>query len=583
MIKASSITSSDPMNLLEGKSKAGSEGGMQIEDFEKDMKCEVLKNEYIKQISQTMEGSPLYTRKDFSLEERGINMFASKRQVAELKESLQRVTETRSTLEEAESYCRFQISQAQSNGYITTNTAKYWLNKMSSEEYHWSQKADFIFDKLPDLVKNWRELSKDTEKVKEAVKNNKELAAIPEVKKILANKGMAGYKRARNRVSKALASIEAHKRDRTELYNEAKNALEHAAKSRKILSPHKVGMWLYRIFKSGTSNQNIIEFVRGKGEKSLHGLMNRWASVKYRYDVIETKRVTKGTPRGFQFANKSSFLEWHYSKRLAYVDEAEKRFSDVASENPKLLAIRRELDMGDWREAGILILEAENMDLTDAESRKLKSMRRYWMEHKFEKKEDEESSGLTTKEEARIELDRLYKLAGPLEQLYRKTEKVGKFDCLKSLLYNRIWCREKGFVLDEEKEREYEAKAAEVTRDRIKHGDKGDHTLGEVDCYKESSIRGYANTSIYKSQILYCGSGGFDALVTKMAAEDSSMFRYWTTLIPKGVSYSHQSFCVRTLNHKIKRCLRTINGPDVTPKPKKQSSAKQSSSYSLAS
>ena len=553
-------------------------------DYERELQCKFLNDKCMERLTGIMQASPLYTEKDLDLERRGLKMFEEKMQTEELKQSYENTPALKSELDAAEQEFNRQMGRARANNWITDNTLKYWTNKLSSKNYHWSQKVQFIYDKLPHLVSNWEKMTNDIKKIKDEIKKDPTLKNIPAVNIVETGKGLKKFTDWRNAISEALGIIEATKRGRTELFKEAKQILSSAVK-KDVLSSHKVGEWLHRIFESNAPVELIRKFVQGSDDKSLKGLIGRWTMVRERYDKIEIKRVKVGTPRSFSFVKTEKFLDWHYSKRLAYVEEAEKRFTDIEKENPLILDIRRELDCEDWATAAHLIGKAENELVSEKDKEKLKSLKRYLKEH-----QTTGISGSATFEEEgedpHAELERLLSiLPSSLQSLYRKSIHAGKFKCLSSIMYNRVWCHEKGRVLDDNKEEEMRQHATEDTRTRLEEGDNKDqHVATDVDSYKEPSIRSYSYTGINKSQTLFVSSTGHDALVAKMHQEDSYLFRYWTTLIPDGVDYGTHSYVVNNINYKIKSCLRKIESPKASvaskPSPSKSAGA---TSYAMSS
>ena len=249
------------------------------------------------------------------------------------------------------------------------------------------------------------------------------------------------------------------------------------------------------------------------------------------------------------------------------MNEANQRFADFEKEKPIFLDIRRELDMEDWDSAQALIEKAEEMDLNSDDQNKLKSLRWYLREHRKEEvgiKTDKDGKEEESPEE---ELGRLLNLVpDSLRSLYRKSIQAGKWNCLKALMYNRVWCHEKGKVLDESREEELEDRATEVTKNRLNHGDQGEHTLCDVDQFHNPSIRGYANTGINKSQILFAGPSGYDSVLAKMKQEDCWRFRYWTTFIPKGISFGTHAYVVKKLNHQISSVVRKMQSSSASYK-----------------
>ncbi|MCF7844759.1 MAG: hypothetical protein K9M03_02950 [Kiritimatiellales bacterium] len=556
----------------------GMNGSYEREESSEKEQCERLKKRCLSALSSLMSSSSMYTEKDLALEKRGLSMYAEEENADELRYSLERIPNIKSRLDRAKSDFTAQISSAQSAGYITSATANHWRKKISSSKYHWSEKEDFIQNKFPRLMHNWEVLTRDINTVKSEASKNRIFADIPEVKKVIGKKTtLKKYKDWRNAVSEALGAIEANKRLQQDLFRKAKSMLEGAAP--KDMSSKKVGVWLHRIFKSNAPNDKIAKFINGGGADSLSGMINRWNGVRTRYDKIENKRKKGDEPRGFHFVTTDKFLEWHYTKRLAYVDEAEKRFVDVATENPILLAIRRELDSQDWESAGIIIKQAESELLSENDKNKLSSMKWYLREHQSEN--PVEKAGKTkepqTKESAQGELDQiLSSLPTVLQPLYKKAINSGKFYCLAALMYNRVWCREKGNVLTGHKEVVMRESAPEDTKRVLENGDDGRLRNAAVSAYREPSMRGYANTGINAPQLLHVGAGGQDALVAKMMSEDNERFRYWTTLIPEGVDYGTHSYIVKKLNRQIKGCLRTIDSSSAPTIQKKSASTSSS-------
>ncbi|MBU2213097.1 hypothetical protein KKC44_04985 [Patescibacteria group bacterium] len=557
-----------PDSIVKAK---GSDVASAPEDYSAKTKCEGLKKRCISELNTLMSSSALYTATDLELEKRGLHKYTEEENVDELKYSLERIPRIKERLDNAKSDCISQITAAQAAGYITSQTARHWLSKLSSSKYHWSEKEDFIHNKLPRLIHNWAVLTRDIKSVESAAKGNRMFADLPEVQKVLSkNNSMKKYNDWRNAVSEALGAIEADKRLQQDLFKKAKTILEGAVHA-KALSLKKVGSWLHRIFKSNAPNDKIADFINGSGAASLSGLIDRWSSVRSRYDKIENKRKVGNDPRGFHFVTTEKFLDWHYTKRLAYVEEAEKRFVDVAKEKPILLAIRRELDSQDWESAAVLIRRAESEALSESDSSKLSSMKRYLREHQSENPVEEKTGEPQTKEESETELQQLLSQLPPvLQPLYRKSINAGKFFCLAALMYNRVWCREKGHVLDGHKETILRESSEDDTKRVLEHGDDRMLRNAAVSSYHEPSIRGYSCTGINAPQVLHVGYGGQDALVAKMASEDNERFRYWTTLIPEGVDYGTHSYIVKKLNRQIKRCLRNIDSsstPAIRNKP----------------
>ncbi|MBU0767111.1 hypothetical protein KKF55_05040 [Patescibacteria group bacterium] len=562
----------------------GEDGADTMEDYKTQSECENLRRLCTQKLQRFVTSSELFTERDLKAYEDILTdsklTLAGKVTYAQKKEALEEnisefIPRTMENISRAEDVFYGMLATAHSRDTITHETAMYWHDKIKSKKIPWWEKEKFIYEKFPHMVANWETLTRDIEKVKNSVKQNRMFADIPAVKNVIGEKtSLKKYKDWRNAVSEALGAIEAEKRLQQNLFRKAKTILESAASS-KVLSSKKVGMWLHRIFKSNASNDKIEKFVSGSGASSLSGMINRWSSVQNRFDKIENERKKGDEPRGFHFVTTDKFLDWHYTKRLAYVGEAEKRFVNVATENPILLAIRRELDSQDWESAAIIIKQAESEPLSEKDKIKLSSMKWYLREYQSENPV-EKTDDPQTKEDYKEELDHLISaLPTVLQPLYKKAINAGKFYCLSAIMYNRVWCREKGQVLTGHKEVVLNESSEEDTKRVLENGDDGRLRNAAVSAYREPSIRGYANTGINAPQILHLGSGGQDALVAKMMTDDNERFRYWTTLIPEGVDYGTHSYVVKKLNPQIKKCLRNIESSSA-PTIRKKSSSKSS-------
>jgi hypothetical protein len=551
----------------------GDDGASEFGDLEEFRRCESLRARCIQQLHALASSSKMYTGRDIAIYEReglsdeafeksGVTSIRKREQY--LEENLDRhIPETERKIRELESKFEKHIQAARASRCITEGNITRWRNRLLASNAYWWEKEKFINEKMLEYIERWNKIA-DKRRQLMSDPRVKGLSAddVDEIDIFLDEEAFlnAHYEKRVGLVSQVRAALLSRNTGRAPLYKQAKARLESAAHQGHI-SKNKVGVWLDRIFSSNASRDKIEEFLNGSGSKSLEGLIGNWAVVSGRFDMIERKKQQQGEemPRGFHFVNKSSFLEWHYSKRLAYVDEAERRFVDVQKETPDLLGIRHELDQKDWDEAEVRMKRAESMDLDEADREKLRSMRRYMTENRPRKRERPPQ----TPEDARAEIDDMI-AAMPmvLQPLYRDSIRRGKARCLMSLMYNRVWCQERGRVLDNEKEIKLRNRATEDTERALQDGDDGKLKNSDVTTYKEKSIRGYAGAGlgngINAPQVLHMGAGAHGAVVTRMEEEDCHLFRYWSTLIPQGVDYSQHSYIVKNQHHRIKACLRIL-------------------------
>lgn len=457
------------------------------------------------------------------------------------------------------------INEARSKGWITESYAQLWEKRLRDESVVWFKKKQYLTGKFfaKNYAKTWKEVYEGKEKVK---KLQKELGINPNAYEELAtitseSFDQKKYPEKKGDIDRALGFLAALKTKRKSQYDQASRELKEAA-GRDEISESSVGTWLRRIFESKASPEKIQQFLTGKEKTSLRSLRKNWAEVSQKFNDIETQRKKEGTPTNFHFVSKEFFLEWHYVKRLTYVEEAKRRFIEIAEENPRLLEVRRELDNEDWDSAEYLIKELKQESLEPEDTKKLLSMEYFLRAHRpieenEEGKQEEESdemAGTAANEEIR-QLLQFIPLS--LQPLYIDAMKMGYgvFNCLTALMYNRVWCHQ-NHVMTEHKEQVLRESAAEETMMHLREG----HTKGFENndaSFKKPAIRPYRGE--WSPQVLHVGSEGHGTLLSTMQDEQGNQaFEYWTTMIPRGVPYGMHEYIVKNVHHKLKRSMRTL-------------------------
>jgi len=491
------------------------------------------------------------------------------------------------------------INEAEKNKWILGSSAAKWRKRL--KEGSWQEKRKFIQEKLPEFQKNWKSLADDYKKMralekklglgKEDFKAHKELAAVHSDD---FKGGKLKFQARRDLVDKAIAYLtsmdkgpakgpqsEQHKA----LYAEAKKQLETAAQ-KGVLAKDKVGHWLRRIFESGAPAEKIQKFLNGEGSSPLSELVNNWTDVRNRFTEIEKRRQMEGTPASFHFVHMDVFLKWDYNKRLAYVEEAGRRFEDMQNERTDFLKIRNALDTKDWDGAEELIAEAKGKDLPEKERSKLTSMERFLKEHRTDmnvKEKKETPTDEEVVEEAR-------QLIGKIPNSERSTfeaclgEDPNTFWVLSTLWYNRVWCAEHGY---KERIEGYAARtnARELTEMRINFGHGRGHEVNDV-------------TGKNNEQPAIRDQRGFRAAQTLITDEESKEkirrtckentanrdFWYWTSIVPKGVKYEDHEYIVKNILPRLKKLSREMDrrGISYTRVGPVRSKSKEAAAYRSA-
>lgn len=451
------------------------------------------------------------------------------------------------------------INHALHEKWISQQSYDKWMARLKDGNVHHWKKEQFLTEKFPGWYRNWEKLHEDTEKMKKLCEEKGiKTTDLPEVAVVHAH-GFRDmhYAFRRGAVDKALAVLAANRTNRKDLYVQAKHMLNQAVRD-DALSKAKIGTWLRRIFESNADPKKIEEFITGKGNMPLPVLIQKWRMASVQFDKLEDRIEKEGKPPSFSFISKQKFLDMHYESRMAYLQEAEYRMKDtqLASMHPLILDIRREIDAKDWGSAEYLIRRAHATDLPSADMQKLASMEQYLQTQKSEHGGKNPVESIDPEVELEMLLSQVPAIVQPLfRSAVERGESVTR--CLKSLWYNRVWCRQHGH-LDDQKEEILRQRSEKDTQKVLKEGQgKGYANINTR--HGRPVVRKYQRGE-WAPQVLHYTKDMHESLTEDITTgKDNYSFKYWTTLIPKGVDYETHAYVLRDVFPRIMSCVRKID------------------------
>jgi hypothetical protein len=441
---------------------------------------------------------------------------------------------------------------------ISLQSIGEWDERFKRENVHYMQRKEFIHNKLPTYIENWRRVAKRRgELLKNPACKKLSAADIPDIDKFFDEETFLNlhYNERSGLCAMVQAALSAGGSRMQEFYGKAKDMLQRAANDG-VIAKGKVGTWLERIFESKADPALIEAFVSGKGDLPLATLIGRWRKVAEDFDTLQKRVDKEGKPPSFSFITKKKFLDMHYESRLAYLREAEHRMKDreIAGVPPLLLDIRRELDAKDWDSAEHLIGQVRRKELSAFDLQKLQSMEQFL---RTQRKEQGVKSN-TEHGDPHAELRSLIgELPAVVQPLFTKTAQRGEgaMRCLKSLWYNREWCRQHGHLSDEREELLRQRSRSDTER-VVKQGHGKGYENNTLE-YGTPAVRQYRG--VWAPQILHFNSGGEAPLLEMMVREQHNhAFKYWTTLVPQSVDFATHSYVLHGLFPRIMRCVRRI-------------------------
>ncbi|MDB4978912.1 MAG: hypothetical protein JWM56_1098 [Candidatus Peribacteria bacterium] len=463
------------------------------------------------------------------------------------------------------------IDHARSQEWISNESAAEWRGRLKQGDK--AERKKFIDTILPAYEKNWEKLSTDIARMKTLQKElhvtDKE---VPELHDVLAKDfSRQKYPKKQDLVDMALAALAAYKKsggktenteteiDMKELFQNAKNMLTNAAREG-ILAQNKISHWLRRIFESKADPALIQDFLSGKGKMPLTTLMQSWRNVRGEFNTIETKRESKGTPRSFHFVHANVFLSWHYERRKAYVNEADKRFEDVERERVDFLRVRHELDAHNWEEADALIRHIQPDSLTIEDNQKLESMQKYLRENRIVEEKPPENPPTSQVVQEMEDALNLISVAWVRDMLRKGCNKgYQSLWTLSATFRNREWSWEKGY-LDAEKEETLRQAAKEETYEHIEegHGNDFENNSFTGDTARSEAVRTQKDAT--SSQVLHVNASSAESFLNTVIEPNKTnrQIFYYTSAIPEGLNFSEHKFIIEHVFPILKRNTRIL-------------------------
>ena len=348
------------------------------------------------------------------------------------------------------------------------------------------------------------------------------------------------------------------------LHSQAKSILMGAVSSG-AMSKNKVGKWLESLF---SKNRSLVE-IRNILQGELKEYIGIWTKIRYKYDRLEREIAKKGVPPGINRLTPQAFLDLDFFQRENYVQEAEyalnlleKGFSNKPIDKMKL-EIRSLIAQKDWDGAKIAIADAYKV----AEGEDVYELRS--MENTIrlsatpeEVAEQPEQPAAQILEDLR---STLFEVPASIRDLYIHALQAGPqvFSSLSTLLYNRVWCWNNGY-LDDEIEGKLSRNAKVETKEVVENGHRPSGLesidLDVVDeTQKGQAMRPYNKTWAPTYMRIDASNGSScGALVNELRGKEEAR-DYWTTLSIKNVTYEKQRELVVGVNYRLKSGIRKLH------------------------
>jgi hypothetical protein len=380
--------------------------------------------------------------------------------------------------------------------------------------------------------------------------------------------GKLKYPERRWRLDNALALLKTFdkkdskemKKGKEELTAKAKNEIGKAIYA-KAVNEAKAMRWLEErvLVKPPKELEKYIEV-------DLRAYVANCIRTRVAYDLVESK-MGKNTPQGFNRVTPAKFLTLTLNQRKSYVEQAKQRLNLAEAPSPRemeniKLGIRHALDTKEWQEAEELLGQARTLceqgKGVERDRFELDSMERYLKEFRTKEQKDQQpmKNARETLEQMRMAYDQI---PTPLKPLYLSAmNDPDTLGAIAACTYNRIWCREHGYLTDDrEKKLEQQATSETQTLAREgKHRKKGldNVKLGVVtDKQHDPAVRRY-DEGEWAPTIIHMPPNTHQHFLSVLETrKNNHAFRYWTTLIPTDVPYEQQESLVKNVNWVLKR------------------------------
>lgn len=470
-----------------------------------------------------------------------------------------------------------QLRSAQTNGWISKESAARWRDKLKNHSASWTETKRSLEEFDHRYYRNWQVLGSDSEQVKRLRKQLKDtptgLKELAEFEsKEFLNKP---YEHKRKVVDALLAKLPGLAEGDTrkqELARKAVKQLDNAV-ARGVYPRHKVRKWMVSVFEKKRSLPELEHIV----SSVLPEYIGRWAQVRDRYDWVMTTMAKEGVPMGLKTYDEKAFLDLDWEKRMSHVEEAERSIA-AAKRGPSkrpvddcISSIRGEIGQEDWDEAEFLLGMAKKLAETDEDWSELCSIEWHIRQHRptENKKKEKQKEGQST-QEIYEEIDAAIDMVpgGEVKNLYRQVISLGDYDMYRSFareIYNRKWCYDHGY-LNAQREEKLEQSSLGDTQEVLKNGHrtKGLENLnmsGIDSPDKQHALQRYSGSEgVWAPTIIHMNAADgaartrlIQSLRTKNEARD-----YWSTLIIKDMSIDKNNYLVSDVNWRIKSGMRKL-------------------------
>lgn len=463
------------------------------------------------------------------------------------------------TIGKAESYKqRFanDLNKAVAQNWISRESMSRWWDRFNDPNVLEYERKAWLEKEFPAMLKNWQETAEKRTAVEKLARERGLTAKdIPELADIFNVKGLLSqhYLSRKNKIDKAMALVQAHKKDKKTFLRFIEKELDDAV-SAGWMHGSKVGAWMERVMNSDDPE--------AFASKVLHPFLKNWKEARADFDRLNKALDRQGVPRGFRPVNEDDFLLMDYKQRTSYCALAWIRLEDAEESDRKLasakLRIRHNLDTKDW--------EGAEEDIGRAlgewpDNRELHSMKTFLDSHRpkeesAEKKERPDPDGILRNLRSMFS-----SIQGELHPMYVEAALAGPkvFNRFLQISYNRVWVHENGYAdpSTEIVNARDEFNQA-MTEQYMKHGHSNgiEHNIVDGATAAEEAIR-YESK---KPQMLYVGTLGRNAVMEAVKDNaDNEDFGYGTSLVPKNTHYDIQARIVKNLHYPMKSALRQLD------------------------
>ncbi|MFH1444292.1 MAG: hypothetical protein ABIG34_02790 [Candidatus Peregrinibacteria bacterium] len=495
------------------------------------------------------------------------------------------------------------LDRANTEHHITRESKKRWLDRFTNPSLNYKAKEYFVNHQMPSYLAAWEKVAKKRKKLlgdprfKSLTKEDvSQLETFRRGKKFLD----LHFDKREDLNAHVEAAMIANARKVEHLHKRARSSLETAA-SAGAINRDKIGSWLLERLEKFPNTMALHDYV----EHQLPEYIKNWMKLRTEYDWVESE-MKKNVPQGFNRLTPQKFLLLSYRQRISYVEQAKQRLNLTEAPSPRemenlKLGIRHALDAKEWDDAEDLLQKAralfEQGKGVERDRFELDSLERYLKSFRTEAQKEQQpmKNADETLEQMRMAYDQI---PTPLKPLYLAAmNDPDKMRAIASCTYNRIWCREHGYLTDD-REKGLEQQATNDTQALAKagkHRKKGldNVKLGVVsDKQHDPAVRRY-DEGEWAPTIIHMPPNTHQHFLSILETrKNNHAFRYWTTLIPTGVTYEEQLHLVRNVNWVLKRGVRKLKEQGLTftltdsatPRslPKTPSKSTQQSSYALS-